>query len=1045
MTCVAAYDGHDAAVLAVNRALGNTGRPVEVVYIGFNKRVKEIAKAAAEEGADIVAISSYNGGHRHFLPAVKAELERLGSKARIVAGGGATVSADDADFVTKSGAVDIVYGPGVALEAVAHDVIDRALQHNESYAKPELDAIAIQEDFKLISSSSSPGDSSGDLKRAALGRILSAVERNVITPNPAVRKELDDVINSDRAAGGKLVFVMGDGGAGKSTLTNLIADNFVGKFPGKKIAVLSVDPSSESLTSMLGDRIRMNALDKDAIFMRSIATRNEYELLPSSLDDSIKACRAAGYDVVLVETPATGQIGLDFGQYGPDASLYVKTKEFGTVAVQTEKDQLLRKCDLVVLNKIDREGSHSVFEQLKHFMRVHKKEPNVDGQLFATQAKVRNDVGCSQVFSALMQKLGFGDVGVNEGDPFEKQSTLVPHPRRNYLHQIATAVRKYDAYCAEMVDRCERGEKLDGYAQELLDTFDERWEQLSKGQSSSETFTGLTLPRVAMPPRNRPAERLRFALEEGLPGTFPYASGVFPLRREGGQETTRQFAGLRLAEHTNERFHFLSRGVDNPRLSTAFDGITLYGDDSDSDPGSLGKIGEGGVAVDSLDDMKILYGGFDFRKISTSLTINGPAPAILAMFFNTACDSLIEDYKVANPTEVDTAAYPNEYGLPDAKVNELREEAYTTIRGTVQADILKEVQAQNECIFQTDFAIKLLGDIEQFFVDHKVKKFYSLSISGYHIGEAGATPIQEMAFTISNGFSYLENFMGRGMPVDEIADNFSFFFRHSQEAEWMALGPVMRKIWAIALRDVYEASPKAQMFKYHTQTSGRALQVEEWDSLNPIRQTLHSIVALLGNTNSLHVDSADEPLTTPSEKFVRQAVMIPNYLTMEAEFMKIQNLLSGSYAMRELCATVQEEVLKELERIDDEGGVGPATEVNYQRSQIAQASSNYEHAIYDGQRPIIGRNVMQKEGSAGDVGAELVRPQPEDWDKQLARTQAFRQRNSDVSAAHLANLRRVAEEGGNVFEELLTTVRYCTLGEISATLSDVGGRFTQQI
>jgi len=489
--------------------------------------------------------------------------------------------------------------------------------------------------------------------------------------------------------------------------------------------------------------------------------------------------------------------------------------------------------------------------------------------------------------------------------------------------------------------------------------------------------------------------------------------------------------------------------------------VTLYGADSDDDIGSVGKVGEGGVAVDSVEDMRILYGGFDFTRISTSLTINGPATQILAMYMNAASDWAIDKYKAEHPNEVssvdenyrlsvaaEAALKPDqvhpEIGLPVGKVEEIRRDTWRQLRGTVQADILKEVQAQNECIFQMDFSVKLMGDVQEFFTRTGVNKFYSVSISGYHIGEAGATPAQELAYTLGNGFTYLENLVGRGLSVDEAALNLSWFFRNSHEIEWLAAGPISRKIWAIPLRDVYGGNARSQMLKFHTQTSGRALQVAEWDTLNPVRQTLHAMIALFNNTNSLHVDSADEPTNTPSEKFVRQATMIPNILSFEAELFALQNMLAGSYGMRHVRQELQEQILHELELIDAEGGVGPATEMGFHRGRIADSSVRYETDIWNDTRPIIGRNVLPL-ASQEYPPAQLVRPTEADWDKQLARTRGFREKNKEVSADWLRHIEETAMNGDNVFEQLLKAVRYTTLGQTSKSLAKVGGLFSQPV
>jgi len=1150
LTAVAAYDGHDASILAINRSLRECGLPVEVIYMGYNKKVEEIVKAAVEEGVDCVAVSSYNGGHNHFFPALVSELNRAGSHAIVVGGGGGTISPDDEVFIEKSG-VTKIYGIEWSLDGLARDVVERSLKNHPAT------------DIDKVMAQAMKGDKAAVSQIVNLAELLALMKSKKKTRSAGYKKlkgSLGSFLShkgtSQKAGKGKLIFITGDGGAGKSTITDEIARHFTMDFGvnnnglgigndinidnekvgGKKrggqeakaqrmrCAILSIDPTtvdSGEYTALLGDRIRMNNIYNPSIFMRSLATRVPYGNFPAALEDIIAVFRTVGYDLIIVETPGTGQAGLDFRHYSPDKTIYVKTKEFGSVQVQLQKDQLLKEADIIVLNKIDREGSHTVFEQiesiLSHSDLIHKnrtavkvkeqqKEKGVKKGMkegkertqeikspqsaFATLAKLANDPGTVDLYVHLMKELGipsrkFTASGTNALDTVN-YTGLVPHHRRNYLGRIVESVRKYDDWVEEQLEIIRSGKpsELDPYCKELLEKWQNTWQDMTVERAKKfcttceleyTSYNGITIPKVSFPDPRDTVESLRFLLQEGLPGDFPYVNGVFPMRRETGMETTRQFAGLRLAEHTNERFHFLSQGVKNPRLSTAFDGITLYGDDSDGDPGSIGKIGEGGVSVDTLDDMKILYSGFDFREISTSMTINGPAPIILAMYFNVACDWMIEQYKKDHPKAVKQGSRdkiktnsniplppspshllplpdslkPNsinlEYGLPQKTVEKIRNDTYKLLRGTVQADILKEIQAQNECIFQGDFAIKLMGDVQQFFVDHGVGKFYSISISGYHIGEAGATPVQEMAYTISNGFTYAENFMGRGMDINDIAPNFSFFFRNSHEIEWLATGPVMRKIWSIAMRDVFKANKRSQMFKFHTQTSGRALQIPEWDTLNPVRQTVHALIALLCNTNSLHVDSADEPLTTPGPKYVRQATMIPNFLTFEAEILKAQNLLSGSYAMREIQKSVQEAVLKEMERIDQEGGVGPATEVSYQRSNISQASCEYEHEIFNGTRPIIGRNVLRLNKEGMEHPVELMRPTEKDWETQIDRTRAFRERNRIVAEAYLDKLREVAQEDGNVFQELLQTVRYASLGQISEVLKEVGGRYSQQI
>jgi len=1038
LTAVAAYDGHDASILAINRSLRDSNVPMEVIYMGFNKKVGEIMKAAVQEGVDCVAVSSYNGGHNHFYPALAEALTENRSPAIVVGGGGGTISKEDEQYIESKGIAKI-YGVSWSLQAIAEDIYKRSRRQGGETQVPELLAAAENGEDWAVS----------QLLDLAELKVIHEEEGRQDSKEYAFIRETLETFGSSAGEKGKLVFVTGDGGAGKSTIVDELVRRFSEDFSDeKRVAVLSLDPSTtaeQTLSALLGDRVRMNNIYTNTTFMRSMATRVPYANVSPALGDAIDILKRAGFSLILVETPGTGQAGVDLSSFSPDAVLYVKTKEFGSVNVQLQKDQTLRVADIVVLNKIDREGSQTVFEQIALLL----ESQNLDQRLYATQAKLANDPGTLDLYLGLLEKLEMGSHRFKPTgkDPFQelKYTGLVPHTRRNYLAQIVDAVRRYDSWVAKQLEFVRSDpEKLDPFCKELLANWDTKWQDMTMKKAEAAcveceldyvSFNGIEIPKVAFPNPRDKVETLRFLLEEGLPGTFPFANGVFPLRREHGYETTRQFAGLRLAEDTNDRFHFLSRGVEFPRLSTAFDGITLYGDDSISDPGSVGKIGEGGVSIDTLEDMKILYSGFDFTKTSTSMTINGPAPIVLAMYFNVVTDAMIEAYRKEHPDEE----------LTDETIEQIKNETYRMMRGTVQADILKEVQAQNECIFQMDFAIRLMGDVEQFFVDKGVKKFYSISISGYHIGEAGATPIQEMVYTITNGFTYLENFMARGMTVDEVAPNFSFFFRVSHELEWIALGPVLRKIWAIAVRDIYKGNLRSQMFKYHTQTSGRALQTQEWDTLNPVRQTLHALIALLGNTNSLHVDSADEALTTPSEKYVRQATMIPNYLTLESEFFKLQNFLSGSYGMRAIKNQVQEAVLSELERIDQEGGVGPATEIGYQRGQIAEASCSYEHEIFFKKRPIIGRNFFVHESDEHTQEAELVRPTQEDWDRQMSRTRAFQERNKKLAPQYLKKLQELAISGGNVFEELLTTVRYASLGQISEALKEVGGRYSQTI
>ncbi|GFO67165.1 Fused isobutyryl-CoA mutase [Geomonas limicola] len=1035
LTAVAAYDGHDASILALNRALLSGAVPVEVIYLGFNMTGAQIAAAALQEGVHAIAVSSYNGGHLQFFPHLVRRLAELEiPDTLVVGGGGGTILPADAEALEQAG-VEKIYGPGWALDAVAADICARIAARSADRTLADL-----------------PPSGSGPLAPVSLARLLSLAE----FPDSAA-PQLAGWLAGPPPRKAKVVAVAGDGGAGKSTLIDELIRRLLESVPGLRIAILANDPTTASHgtpTAFLADRVRMNQIYHERVWLRSVATGSPYAPLSPALPPLLTVLRRAEFDLILVETPGTGQTGLDLAALAADLLVYLKTREYGS-GLQLEKDQLLRDADLVVLNKADLEGAEAAFGEMQGVLSSFGKPP----ALFATTAKAARDPGLDQLAAEFCRRLGWDypqTPATTDIFSYAKQSVLVPHRRRAYLAEIADKVRGYDRWTREQLRLVRENpgdlSRLDPECARLLTEWPRQWQELSLQAAGAqgiepwvESLNGLKLPRVALPdPEDRP-ESLRFLLEEGLPGSFPFATGCFPYRTASAGETTRQFAGLRGPEETNKRLHFLARGVARPRLSIAFDGVTLYGADSDEDPGSVGKIGEGGVAIDTWEDLKLVLEGFSIPEISSSMTINGPAPILLAMYF-----------VAAQELELERAARERGAPLGEKEREELKRRTVQELRGTLQADILKEVQAQNENIFQPDFAIKLLGDIQEWFIANGVRKFYSLSISGYHIGEAGASPVQEIAFTLANGFTYLENFLARGMTVDAFAPSFSFFFRVSHEAEWLAYGAVCRKIWAIALRDVYRASARSQLFKFHTQTSGRALQAEEWDTLNPLRMCYHALLGLLANTNSLHVDSADEPMTTPGEKWVRQATMVPNYLREEAEGFLIQNLLSGSYAFRALVAEVQARVLQEFDRLDQLGGVLPATELGYQRRMIAEQSTRYEEQRRRAspehpeapRRRIIGYNAFELAG--GDPGkyppvAELARPGAEDAERQLKRLADFRERHREDAPRYLARLREVALSEGNVFGELLETVRHASLGQITRTLAQVGGRYRKMV
>ena len=944
--------------------------------------------------------------------------------------------------------------------------------------------------------------------------------------------------------------ITGTGGAGKSTLTDELIRRFLNDFDDLEVAVLTVDPTRRRTGgALLGDRIRMNSLYgryADRTYMRSFATREANRSTSEAMKEAIEVCRAAGYDLILLETAGIGQSDTEIVDL-TDVSLYVMTHDFGA-QTQLEKIGMLDLADFVAINKFEKRGSEDALRDVRKQVqrnRLRFDEDPEDMPVYPTMASHFGDPGVTRLYKAILERLNeefdfdhstqvYGGE-VPEPDPSEV--AIIPPDRQRYLGEIVETCEEYHDWVERQVtyarkwgeakgarqqvedwapdDRAQIAGRLDEMVQHWWDKLDKRckdilenWDDLAEDYRQ-ETFTytvrgrdftvplfreslsGSDIPRVALPKTEDPGERLEFALLENLPGYFPYTAGVFPFKREG-EEPTRMFAGEGSPERTNRRFHLVSEGAEANRLSTAFDSVTLYGHDPAEQPDVYGKVGNAGVSVCTLDDMKKLFSGFDLcdRKTSVSMTINGPAPMLMAMFFNAAIDQQVEthlreegrwaeaeaviDEKLGDDRPEYVAYGPDgqpqempdghdgsglgllgtsgeelvEWGVLDREMyEEIKAETLHAVRGTVQADILKEDQAQNTCIFSTDFALRLMGDTQQYFIDWDVRNFYSVSISGYHIAEAGANPITQLAFTLANGFTYVEYYLSRGMDIDDFAHNLSFFFSNGMDPEYNVIGRVARRIWAVALRDLYGANERSQKLKYHIQTSGRSLHAEEIQ-FNDIRTTLQALMAIYDNCNSLHTNAYDEAITTPTEESVRRAIAIQKIINKELGTTMNENPLQGSYLMEELTDLVEEAVLHEFERINNRGGVLGAIESMYQRGKIQQESMKYEEAKHSGERPVIGVNTFTRDEddeTPEDEEVDLMRSSDDEKQHQLRNLRAFRERYADKNDAVIAELKETARAGENTFEVLMEAVKYCSLGQITEALFEVGGEYRRNM
>lgn len=1054
VTAASLFDGHDASINIMRRILQSLG--VEVIHLAHNRSVAEVVQAALQEDVQGIAISSYQGGHvEYFKYVVDMLKENNASHIKVFGGGGGVIVPEEIQELHDYG-VARIYSPqdgmNMGLVGMIQDMVDQCRAAGSTgHGSQE-----VQADNYL-----------------ALSSMITAIERGEMGAADLAALKL----GSDRST--PVLGITGTGGAGKSSLTDEIIRRFrTDSGDTANIAILAIDPTRRKTGgALLGDRIRMNSIYADNIYMRSIATRHSTGEVPDYLTEVIAAARKFDFDLIIVETPGIGQGDAGIVPY-VDASMYVMTPEFGAQS-QLEKIDMLDFADLVVINKFDRKGAEDaqrdVAKQVQRNREAWDKSPK-ELPVYGTIASRFGDDGVSAAYHGLLAILR--EKGLREWEsklPYidsrvpSERSVIVPSARVRYLAEIAEAVRTYHSDTREQARIARERQQLRGTLdmlgeenekigvlieqkedaltsenRKLLENWpavkegyqgEERVETTSSGKEirtrlGSESLSGNWISRVAVPPYEDHGELLSFLKRENMPGYFPFTAGVFPFKREG-EDPARMFAGEGDPARTNRRFKKLSEHSDAKRLSTAFDSVTLYGFDPATRPDIYGKIGNSGVSIATLDDMKVLYGGFDLCNPSTSvsMTINGPAPAILAMFLNTAIDQQVEKFQEKEGRE------PNE-----AEHAEIKAFALYNVRGTVQADILKEDQGQNTCIFSTEFSLRMMGDIQQYFIDKQVRNFYSVSISGYHIAEAGANPISQLAFTLANGFTFVEAYLARGMHIDDFAPNLSFFFSNGMDPEYTVIGRVARRIWAVAMREKYGANERSQKLKYHIQTSGRSLHAQEMQ-FNDIRTTLQALLAINDNCNSLHTNAYDEAITTPTEESVRRALAIQLIINREFGVTKTENPNQGSFIMDELTDLVEEAVLREFESISDRGGVLGAMETGYQRGKIQEESMKYETLKHDGSLPIIGVNTFRPESEPEETTIELARSTEEEKQSQIARLADFQSRHADSSEAALDHLKQVVSEGGNGFEALMEAVRHCSLGQLTDAFFEVGGQY----
>lgn len=1105
VTAASLFDGHDAAINIMRRIIQSTG--VEVIHLGHDRSVEEVVNCAIQEDAQAIAMTSYQGGHNEYFKYMFDLLKEKGAgHIKIFGGGGGTILPSEMEELHRYG-ITRIYGPDdgreMGLQGMINDMIEKCdvpTGMNLNGEAGRLDQQNWTDIAKLISAAeNNPEGSKDDFVKVAAGAEKST------TP---------------------VLGITGTGGAGKSSMVDELVRRFLVDFPEKNIAIVSVDPSKRKTGgALLGDRIRMNSIRNPRVYMRSLATRQSNLALSKHVQEAIDILKAASYDLIILETSGIGQSDTEIMDHS-DVSLYVMTPEFGA-ATQLEKIDMLDFADVVAINKFDKRGALDAIRDVKKQYKRNRQMWDVkdeDVPVYGTIASQFNDPGTNSLYKAIMDEV-VNKTGAELNSTFEiteemsEKVFVIPPNRTRYLSEIAENNRGYDKWVTEQAEVADKLYAINRTIETVSEVdlkkvlqaeFDrvkldldprnwliiEQWPEQAKRykdefyifkvrdkeikiKTHSESLSHLQIPKVATPKYRNWGDLLKWILQENVPGEFPYTAGIYPFKREG-EDPARMFAGEGGPERTNRRFHYVSQGMPAKRLSTAFDSVTLYGNDPGVRPDIYGKVGNSGVSICCLDDAKKLYSGFDLTNpmTSVSMTINGPAPMLLGFFMNAAIDQECEKYIEAEGLKdevekrkvekfdkqgIDRPAYQGDLPegnnglgllllgltgdevLPADVYAKIKADALSKVRGTVQADILKEDQAQNTCIFSTEFALRLMGDVQEYFIQNNVRNFYSVSISGYHIAEAGANPISQLAFTLANGFTYVEYYLSRGMDINKFGPNLSFFFSNGIDPEYAVIGRVARRIWAKALKQKYGADPRAQMLKYHIQTSGRSLHAQEID-FNDIRTSLQALYAIYDNCNSLHTNAYDEAITTPTEESVRRAMAIQLIINKELGLAKNENPIQGAFIIEELTDLVEEAVLMEFDRLTERGGVLGAMETMYQRSKIQEESLYYETLKHTGEFPIIGVNTfLSSKGSPTILPKEVIRATEEEKQYQISMLENLHKSKAEKAEAAIEGLQTAAIQNANMFDEMMEAAKHCSLGQITDALFEVGGQYRRNM